>query len=163
MVQGCENPQLDPHFRRAPRVSYRVGEAASALHEPGTLAVLGFGAGGATVADPRMLQVALESFDAPPPLEGGARMNSVLQARLLRYGTALAMLGREADLAQLRARYASAFAGLPTAAAFSALTDKVGAVDPAALSAAMAAIPSASPAGGIADLIDAAPAIVSQH
>ena len=100
--------------------------------------------------------------DAPPSLTGGARMNSVMQARLLRYATALAMLGREGDLAQLRARYAGAFTGLPTAAAFSALTDKVGAVDPAALSAAMAAIPSASPAGGIADLIDAAPEIVSQ-
>jgi hypothetical protein len=100
--------------------------------------------------------------DAPPSLTGGARMNSVMQARLLRYATALAMLGREGDLAQLRARYAAAFTGLPTAAAFSALTDKVGAVDPAALSAAMAAIPSASPAGGIADLIDAAPEIVSQ-
>ncbi|TXC69657.1 hypothetical protein FSB78_00775 [Sphingomonas ginsenosidivorax] len=100
--------------------------------------------------------------DAPPPA-GGGRLTTVMQARLLRYATALAMLGREGDLAQLRVRYAGAFTGLPTAAAFAALTDAVGAVDPAALSAAMAAIPSASPAGGIADLIDAAPGVVRQN
>lgn len=98
----------------------------------------------------------------PPPQAEGTRMTDVMQARVLRYATALAMLGHEPDLARLRARYATAFAGLPTAAAFAALTDAVGAVDPAALSAAMAAIPSASPAGGIADLIDAAPAMVPQ-
>ena len=69
MVQGCENPQFDPLLRRAPRVAYRVGDAATALTEPGTLAVLGFGAGGAISSDPRALQVALESFDAPSPLE----------------------------------------------------------------------------------------------
>jgi len=69
MVQGSENPQFDPLLRRAPRVSYRVGDAASALKESGTLALLGFGAGSEAVHDPRSLQVALECFDAPAPLE----------------------------------------------------------------------------------------------
>lgn len=69
MVQGRERPQFDPLLRRAPRVSYRVGDTAAALKEPGTLAVLGFGAGGPLVNDPRALQVALGCFDAPAPLE----------------------------------------------------------------------------------------------
>lgn len=69
MVQGCEKPQFDPLMRRAPRVSYRVGDIASTLKEAGTLALLSFGAGSQTVNDPRMLQVALECFDAPAPLE----------------------------------------------------------------------------------------------
>lgn len=69
MVQACEIPQSTLVFRRAPRVSYRLGDAAAALTEAGTLAVFGYGAGGAIVDDPRALQVALECFDAPPPLE----------------------------------------------------------------------------------------------
>jgi chorismate lyase/3-hydroxybenzoate synthase len=69
MVQGCEKPQFDPLLRRAPRVSYRVADAASALKETGTLALFGFGAGGPLIDDPRALQVALECFDAPAPLE----------------------------------------------------------------------------------------------
>jgi chorismate lyase/3-hydroxybenzoate synthase len=69
MVQGCEKPQFDPLLRRAPRVSYRVADAASALKETGTLALFGFGAGGPAIDDPRALQVALECFDAPAPLE----------------------------------------------------------------------------------------------
>ena len=69
MIQGCENPQLDPLLRRAPRVSYRTAEATAALKEPGTLALFGFGTGSAAVDDPRYLQVALECFDAPAPLE----------------------------------------------------------------------------------------------
>ena len=69
MVQGSENPQFDPLLRRAPRVSYRGGDAAAALMESGTLALLGFGAGSQKTDDPRTLQVALESFDAPAPLE----------------------------------------------------------------------------------------------
>ncbi len=69
MIQGCEKPQFDPHLRRAPRVSYRVADAVSALEEVGTLALFGFGAGSPIINDPRALQVALEYFDAPAPLE----------------------------------------------------------------------------------------------
>jgi chorismate lyase/3-hydroxybenzoate synthase len=69
MIQGCENPQVDPQLRRAPRVSYRMADVAAALNEPGTLALLGFGAGSPASDDPRFLQVALECFDAPAPLE----------------------------------------------------------------------------------------------
>ena len=53
MMQGCENPQIDPQSRRAPRVSYRMAEVAAALAEPGTLALFGFGAGAAASTDPR--------------------------------------------------------------------------------------------------------------
>ena len=67
------------------------------------------------------------------------------------------MLGREADLQALRARYDAAFEGLPSAGVFDVLPRAAGSVDPAAVSEAMAKIPSASPAGQIADLIDAAP------
>lgn len=98
----------------------------------------------------------------PPPAETSGAMNDVAQARILRLAVALAMLGREAELADLRARYARAFAGLPTAPAFAALTAPIEAIDPATISAAMAAIPSASPAGDIADLIDAAPSIAGR-
>jgi chorismate lyase/3-hydroxybenzoate synthase len=69
MIQGCENPQIDPLLRRAPRISYRIADAAAALKEPGTLALFGFGAGSPGSGDPRYLRVALECFDAPAPLE----------------------------------------------------------------------------------------------
>jgi chorismate lyase / 3-hydroxybenzoate synthase len=69
MIQGCENPQIDPLPRRAPRVSYRFAEVAGTLNEPGTLALFGFAADVPASTDPRYLQVALESFDAPAPLE----------------------------------------------------------------------------------------------
>ncbi|CAN5541971.1 hypothetical protein BH10PSE14_BH10PSE14_13730 [soil metagenome] len=101
---------------------------------------------------------ALVATAVPAPVESGP-MAEVTQARILRYAIALAMLGRESDLALLRSRYGEAFSKLPTAAAFEALTAGIGEVDPATVSAAMAAIPSASPAGGIADLIDAAPQV----
>ncbi len=70
------------------------------------------------------------------------------------------MMGRESDLAALRARWSGRFANLSTGTAFAALTAAVGGIDTATLSAAMAAIPSASPAGDIADLIDMAPNVV---
>ncbi len=41
MMQGCENPQIDPQPRRAPGVSYRMAEVAATLAEPGTLALFG--------------------------------------------------------------------------------------------------------------------------
>ncbi|MHB1059342.1 MAG: chorismate transformation enzyme, FkbO/Hyg5 family [Rhodanobacter sp.] len=69
MIQGCENPQIDPLPRRAPRVSYRIAEAGALLAEPGTLALLGFAEAGPPDDDPRYLSVALASFDAPAPLE----------------------------------------------------------------------------------------------
>jgi len=69
MMQGCENPQIDPQSRRAPRVSYRSAGVAATLAEPGTLALFGFGAGTPASADPRYLQVPLETFNAPAPLE----------------------------------------------------------------------------------------------
>ncbi|PTS78528.1 hypothetical protein DBR17_12565, partial [Sphingomonas sp. HMWF008] len=94
-----------------------------------------------------------------PTLTGGEKMTDVMQAKVLRYAIALAMLGREDALARLNARYRAAFGKLPTAATFEALTAAIGAIDPATVSAAMAAIPSASPAGDIADLVDAAPAV----
>jgi chorismate lyase/3-hydroxybenzoate synthase len=67
MMQGSENPQRAP-LRRAPRVSYRVTDVDAALGEKGTLALFDFG-GHTLRDDPRCLQVALESFDAPVPLE----------------------------------------------------------------------------------------------
>ncbi|HWU76509.1 MAG TPA: pteridine-dependent deoxygenase [Rhodanobacter sp.] len=69
MIQGCENPQIDAHARRAPRVSYRLTDAAALLEEPGTLALFGFTSAAPPCTDPRYLQVALECFDAPAPLE----------------------------------------------------------------------------------------------
>lgn len=69
MMQGCENVMAEPLLRRAPRVAYRNGEVQAVLAEHGTLAVLGFGAGARVGDDPRCLDVALECFDAPAPLE----------------------------------------------------------------------------------------------
>ena len=69
MMQGCENVLAQPLPRRAPRVAYRNGDVGAALAESGTLAVLGFGSGAQYSEDPRCFRVALESFDAPAPLE----------------------------------------------------------------------------------------------
>ncbi|MET0309659.1 MAG: hypothetical protein ABW023_13210 [Sphingomonas sp.] len=77
------------------------------------------------------------------------------QAAVLRQAVALAMLGREDKLQALRARYLVAFKALPSARAFDVLTRKVDTIDPAELGEAMAAIPEASPAGAIGDLLDA--------
>ena len=46
-----------------------MADAAAALNEPGTLALFTFGTDSAQVDDPRCVRVALESFDAPAPLE----------------------------------------------------------------------------------------------
>lgn len=85
-------------------------------------------------------------------------LGEVDQAVILRHAIALAMLGREDALKRLRDRYAVAFAELPSASAFDVLTGSIGSVDPAAIGAALAAIPTASPAGSFGDLLDAAPA-----
>jgi hypothetical protein len=61
----------------------------------------------------------------------------------------------------LHDRYVASFAKLPSAATFNTLTGAVGTIDPARMSTAMAAIPSASPAGEIADLVDSAPSPTS--
>ena len=92
---------------------------------------------------------------ALPPLR---RLSEVDQAVILRYAIALAMIGREDALKALRERYVGVFAGLPSARAFDVLTGAIGSVDPAAIGEAMAAIPTASPAGVFGDLLDAVPA-----
>ena len=69
MIQGCENTKIETLVRRAPRISYRVTDLEAVLGEPGVLALFSFGTGTLTSDDPRHLQVALESFDAPSALE----------------------------------------------------------------------------------------------
>lgn len=87
------------------------------------------------------------------------QLSEVEQTVVLRRAVALAMLGREAALGQLRARYAPAFAALPTAAAFDLLTGPIDQLDAETIARALAAMPAASPAGDIADLLtDAAQA-----
>ena len=92
----------------------------------------------------------------PPP---AGRMSDVQQAMVLRHAIALAMLGHEDALADLRSRYATAFASLPTAPVFEMLTASVGSIDPTVVARAMASIPSASPAGDLAELIEAGPVV----
>lgn len=82
-------------------------------------------------------------------------MTPPAQAIVLRQAVALAMLNQEAKLQALRARYSAAFKALPSAQAFDLLTQPTPTVDPARISAAMAAIPEASPTGAIGDLLDA--------
>jgi len=89
-----------------------------------------------------------------PALPAAGRLNAVGQATVLRHAIALAMLGREDALARLRDRYQGAFATLATAPAFRMLTADPAGIDPAALAGAMAALPTASPAGDFADLLD---------
>ncbi len=85
-------------------------------------------------------------------------LSEVNQAIVLRHAIALGMLGREPDLVRLRARYLAKFAGLATEPVFDMLTGSSGSVDPANLARAMSAIPTASPAGQFADLLEIAPA-----
>lgn len=85
------------------------------------------------------------------------RLSEVNQAILLRRAVALAMLGREDDLAALRLRYGPAFANLPSEAAFKLLTEPTATLNPALIASAMAQIPTASPAGDIALLLEARP------
>lgn len=87
-------------------------------------------------------------------LPRGRSLDAVAQAQVLRHAISQAMLGREDVLAGLHARYAAAFRGLPSAPVFEMLTGAPGAVDPGKLAQAMAAIPSASPAGDFADLLE---------
>ncbi|HUD31190.1 MAG TPA: hypothetical protein VMQ93_20170, partial [Novosphingobium sp.] len=91
---------------------------------------------------------------ASQALPRGGALDVVAQAKVLRLAISQAMLGREDALATLHARYAAAFRALPSAPVFEMLTGAPGAVDPAKLAQAMAAIPSASPAGDFADLLE---------
>ncbi|HVF93510.1 MAG TPA: hypothetical protein VM900_04280 [Sphingomonas sp.] len=104
---------------------------------------------------------ALAAAPAPPVPRNG-RLTEVAQAVVLRHAIALAMLGREPELTVLNARYAAAFARLPTAATFAMLTGQVGTVEPDTLGCAMASLPAASPAGAIGDLIAAGDAALGK-
>lgn len=97
------------------------------------------------------------AIESEAQLPAAGRISDVDQAVVLRYAISLAMLGREDALAELRVRYGASFAGLSTAPVFDMLTAAVGSVDPAAVTRAMASIPSVSPAGDIAELIEAGP------
>lgn len=91
-------------------------------------------------------------------LPSSGAFSEVNQAIVLRHAIALGMLGREPELARLRARYMAKFAGMPTEPVFEMLTGNTGIIDPASLARAMSAIPTASPAGRFADLLEIAPA-----
>jgi len=94
---------------------------------------------------------------------GAARgtLAPVDQALVLRRAVALGMLGREPDLARLRAQYVAGFRGTAAAASFDLLTQPVGKLTPDTIAKAMAAIPAASPAGDLADLFAARGALSS--
>jgi hypothetical protein len=98
---------------------------------------------------------ALAAEIAPQLPQSQLPLSRVEQALVLRQAVALAMLGREAGLAALRQRFADGFAGTPAAASFAVLTSDVATLDPEMLTRAMLAIPSASPAGAMANLFDA--------
>ena len=83
------------------------------------------------------------------------RLNEVEQAIVLRQAITSAMLGHSDALARLHARYARAFSVLPTAATFELLAGNPKAIDQAALTRAMGALPTTSPASEIGDLMDA--------
>lgn len=95
-----------------------------------------------------------EGLARSPVTARAGKHDPVTQVRLLRQAIALAMIGKEDDLAILRERFSRGFAGLPTASAFAALAGAGGPVDGATLASALAALPSVSPAGVDADLID---------
>lgn len=92
-----------------------------------------------------------------PTLPPGQELSDVRQAMILRHAIALGLTGREAELARLRSRYIGAFTKLPTAGAFDLLTSAPGSLNPDSFTQAMAAIPAASPAGELADLLEIAP------
>lgn len=70
MVHGYDIAAATMPARRSPQVTYcQSAEAATVLAEPGTLAVFGFSTGAKRQDDPRWLDIRLEPFDAPAPLE----------------------------------------------------------------------------------------------
>ncbi|HEX7852876.1 MAG TPA: hypothetical protein VF503_04195 [Sphingobium sp.] len=129
----------------------RTKEALAILQEvPGAAALRG-----EIVWHNRDWKALVQETGGSLPRASSARLNDVEQAMVLRYAIALAMLGREADLNSLRPRYAAAFQGLPSAPIFDLLTARAGTADPDSLARAMAAIPTASAAGQMAELLDA--------
>lgn len=78
------------------------------------------------------------------------------QVLLLRQAIALSMVGDDVALGNLREIYGSSFSGQPADAAFKLLTSPSGAAEPETLVRAMGAMPAASPAGPLADLMGSA-------
>lgn len=88
------------------------------------------------------------------PVEGKTpKLDAGQQTAVLRQAIALSMLGRKDDIASLRTRYAAGFKDQPTASAFELLTASADLAKPSQISEALAAMPSASPAGALADLL----------
>jgi hypothetical protein len=93
----------------------------------------------------------------PPP----GQLSDVGQAIVLRQAITSAMLGHGSALTKLHQRYGAAFAGLPAAAAFELLAGNPDKIDPAALTRAMGAMPTASPIGALGDMLDAGQAAMA--
>ena len=150
----------DDNIYPNPMLWERLRIEAVALHKLGrtdeALAVLDGVPQGDAIRDEiewgRQNWQALSGSDALPAARSGG-LSQVEQTVILRRAVALAMLGRETSLEGLRSRYGSAFAGQPTAAAFDLLTGPVEDLDPTAIAQALAAMPTASPAGEFADLL----------
>ncbi|MBT0670570.1 hypothetical protein HT136_19565 [Novosphingobium profundi] len=89
----------------------------------------------------------------------GKSLDELQQAVVLRQAIALAMIGHESDLANLRRRYGAAFAELPSGPVFDLLTASPVQVDGDSLTKALAALPATNPAGDIGELLERAPRI----
>jgi len=90
--------------------------------------------------------------ETQPALPSGP-LGAIGQTIVLRRAIALAMLRQTDALHALHDRYRDAFAHLPSAPVFAALTGTPDSVTPATMARAMASMPSASPAGDVGDLI----------
>lgn len=155
-IRTTEQPSYSPAMRQD-----RKRVEAVALHRLGKIdaanaALEGLPDAGAIRAEMRWQVKDWGSFVTENALPAPKGLSEPAQAAVLRQAVALAMLGREDQLEALRTRYAAAFKTLPSSQAFDVLTRKVASIDPAAIGAAMTAIPQASPAGAIGDLLDAA-------
>lgn len=155
-IRTTEQPSYSPAMRqdrkRVEAVAlYRLGKTEAAM-----AALDGLPDARAVRAEMRWQVKDWGNFVTENALPAPKGLSEPAQAAVLRQAVALAMLGREDQLAQLRARYAGAFKTLPSGQAFDVLTRTVGTIDPAAIGAAMTAIPQASPAGTTGDLLDAA-------
>lgn len=155
-IRTTEQPSYSPAMRqdrkRVEAVAlYRLGKTDAAM-----AALDGLPDARAVRAEMRWQVKDWGNFVTENALPAPKGLSEPAQAAVLRQAVALAMLGREDQLAALRARYAGAFKTLPSGQAFDVLTRTVGSIDPAAIGAAMTAIPQASPAGTTGDLLDAA-------
>jgi len=155
-IRTTEQPSYSPAMRqdrkRVEAVAlYRLGKTDAAM-----AALDGLPDAQAVRAEMRWQVKDWGNFVTENALPAPKGLSEPAQAAVLRQAVALAMLGREDQLAALRARYAGAFKTLPSGQAFDVLTRTVGTIDPAAIGAAMTAIPQASPAGTTGDLLDAA-------